>query len=182
MLARSLTAHDISSLMQYAKIIKIFEIIGNKLPKLAANIAAMSPPPHRTVKMGVQIMFDNGATSGSWLKIETDNGCEQMLAAKVSANALRTNSGHFGSGFAIQYSNRFENKMIPIVDPADNANDTDTDVFASMVIRIIMQRLRAFRGAGLRLAKNENSAMYAINAARNAEIGTAAQIRYDNIK
>lgn len=105
-----------------------------------------------------------------------------MLAAKVKARALRANSGHFGRGFAIQYSNKFENKMIPIVDPADKANDIDTDVVASMVIRMIMQRPRAFKGAGLRLAKNEKSAMYAINAALSAEIGIAAHIKYDNIK
>lgn len=105
-----------------------------------------------------------------------------MLAAKVSANALRANSGHFGNGFAIQYSNKFENKIIPIVDPADNAKETDTDVVASRAIKIIIQRPRAFRGAGLRLAKKENSAMYAIKAARSAEIGTAAHIKYEKIK
>lgn len=105
-----------------------------------------------------------------------------MLAAKVSANALRTNSGHFGSGFAIQYSNKFENKMIPIVDPADNAKETETDVVASIATRIIIHSPRALSGAGFRLAKNEKRAMYAMKAARSAEIGIAAQIRYDNIK
>lgn len=115
------------------------------------------------------------------MNIEIDIGCEHMLAAKVSAKALRANSGHFGNGFAIQYSIKLENKMIPIVDPADKANDIDTDVVASVAIKIIIQRPRAFRGAGFRFAKNENSAIYAINAARNAEIGTAAHIKYDKI-
>ena len=105
-----------------------------------------------------------------------------MLAAKVSAKALRANSGHFGSGFAIQYSNKFENKMIPIVDPADNAKETDTDVVASNAIKIIIHRPSAFSGAGLRFAKNENKAMYTIKAALRAEIGTAAHIKYENIK
>ena len=74
-----------------------------------------------------------------------------MLAAKVSANALRTNSGHFANGFAIQYSNKFENKMMPIVDPADNAKETETDVVASNAIKIIMHIPSALRGAGRRL-------------------------------
>lgn len=126
----------------------------------------------------MQIIFDRGATSGTWLNIAIDSGCEQMLAAKVSANALRTNSGHFGKGFAIQYSNKFENKMMPIVDPADNAKETETDVVASSAINIIIHRPNALSGAGLRLAKNENNAMYAIKAALRAETGTAAQIKY----
>ena len=100
-----------------------------------------------------------------------------MLAAKVNAKALRANSGHFGSGFAIQYSNKLENKIIPIVDPADNAKETDTDVVASIEIKNIMHRPRALSGAGFRLAKKENSAIYVINAARSAEIGIAAQIK-----
>lgn len=82
-----------------------------------------------------------------------------MLAAKVSARALRTNSGHFGIGLAIQYSNKLENKIIPIVDPAESAKETDTEVVASSAIRIIMQIPSAFSGAGRRLLKNENKAM-----------------------
>ena len=88
-----------------------------------------------------------------------DNGCEQMLAAKVSARELRTNSGHLGRGLAIQYSNKLENKIIPIVDPADSANETDTEVVTSRAIKIIMQMPRAFSGAGRRLLKKENKAM-----------------------
>lgn len=143
---------------------------------------ASKPPPQSSVKIGVQIIFARGATSGNCLKMEIDNGCEHMLAAKVSAKALRTNSGHFGNGFAIQYSNKLENKIIPMVEPAERAKDTDTAVVASMAIRIMIQIPRAFKGAGLRLAKNENRAIYAIKAARSADIGTAAQIKYDNIK
>ena len=101
-----------------------------------------------------------------------------MLAAKVKANALRAKSGHFGNGFAIQYSNKFENKMMPIVEPADNAKETETDVVTSSATKIIIHRPSALTGAGLRLAKNENNAMYAIKAARRAETGTAAQIKY----
>lgn len=138
---------------------KIFESIGKKLLKLAAKIAASNPPPQRIVKIGVQIILDRGATSGTWLKIAIDNGCEHMLAAKVSAKALRANSGHLGKGLAIQYSNKFENKIIPIVEPADNAKDTDTEVVASSAIRIIMHIPSALSGAGRRLLKNENSAM-----------------------
>lgn len=82
-----------------------------------------------------------------------------MLAAKVSARALRTNSGHFGIGLAIQYSNKLENKIIPIVDPADSAKETDTEVVTSSAIKIIMQMPSAFNGAGRRLLKNENKAM-----------------------
>lgn len=101
-----------------------------------------------------------------------------MLAAKVKANALRAKSGHFGNGFAIQYSNKFENKMMPIVEPADNAKETETAVVASSATKIIIHRPNALSGAGLRLAKKENNATYAIKAALRAEIGTAAQIKY----
>lgn len=82
-----------------------------------------------------------------------------MLAAKVSASALRANSGHLGIGLAIQYSNKLENKIIPIVDPAESANETDTEVVTSSAIRIIMHIPSAFKGAGRRLLKNENKAM-----------------------
>lgn len=105
-----------------------------------------------------------------------------MLAASVIARALRAQEGHFGNGFAIQYSNKTENIMIPIVDPADNANETDTEVEASKLIKIIMQMPKAFSGAGRRLLKNAKSAMYAINAALNADMGMAAHIKYAKIK
>lgn len=100
-----------------------------------------------------------------------------MLAAKVRAKALRAQDGHFGNGFAIQYSNKTENMIIPIVDPADNAKETDTEVEASRLIKIIMHIPNAFSGAGRRLLKNANNAMYAIKAARRADIGIAAQMR-----
>lgn len=82
-----------------------------------------------------------------------------MLAAKVSARGLRSSSGHFGNGFAIQYSNKFENKMMPIVDPADNAKETETDVVASSAIKITMHNPSALSGAGRRLLKKENNAI-----------------------
>ena len=100
-----------------------------------------------------------------------------MLAAKVRATALRTHSGNFGNGRANQYSNNPENIMIPKVEPADSANETETEVLASKLIRIIMQIPRAFRGAGRRLLKKAKRAMYAIKAALNADIGIAAHIR-----
>ncbi len=67
--------------------------------------------------------------------------------------------------------------MIPKVDPAERANETDTEVLASQLIKIIIQIPSAFSGAGRLLLKNAKSAMYAINAARSAEIGIAAQIK-----
>lgn len=62
---KSLTAQDISSLMQYAINIKNFEINGNIPEKVAANIAAIKPPPQRIVNIGVHIILDIGATSGT---------------------------------------------------------------------------------------------------------------------
>lgn len=100
-----------------------------------------------------------------------------MLAAQVRARALRAQEGHLGNGFAIQYSNKTENMIIPIVDPADNAKETETEVEASRLIKIIMQIPSAFSGAGRLLLKNANNAMYAIKAARSADIGIAAQIK-----
>lgn len=62
---KSLTAQDISSLIQYAININIFESMGSRVLKHEAKIAATKPPPHRIVKIGVQMIFDSGATSGS---------------------------------------------------------------------------------------------------------------------
>lgn len=59
------TIHDISSLMQYARNIKNFEINGNIPEKFAANIEATKPPPQRIVKIGVQMILDIGATIGN---------------------------------------------------------------------------------------------------------------------
>ena len=79
------------------------------------------------------------------------------------------------------YSKREENIIIPKVETADSAKDTETLVSAFKLIKITIHNPSAFRGAGLRFPKKENIAIYAINAARRAEIGTAAQIKYANI-
>lgn len=39
--------------------------MGSRVLKHEAKIAATKPPPHRIVKIGVQMIFDSGATSGS---------------------------------------------------------------------------------------------------------------------
>lgn len=62
---RILTARLIISLTQYEKNISAFEIIGSSVLKHEANIAAMRPPPQSSVKIGVQIILDSGAISGS---------------------------------------------------------------------------------------------------------------------
>ena len=127
--------------------------------KQAANTLATRPPPQSRVNIGVHIIFAIGAINGSCVKIATDKGCEQMLAAKVKESALLIISGHFGHGNLIQYSKREENIIIPKVDPADNAKDTETLVSAFKLIRIIMHNPSAFRGAGLLLPKKENIAI-----------------------
>ena len=55
-----------------------------------------------------------------------DNGCEHMDAEKVKDKALFINSGHFGLSLLIQYSKNLEKIIIPKVEPADKANETDT--------------------------------------------------------
>ena len=82
-----------------------------------------------------------------------------MLAAKVKERAPLIISGHFGNGNLIQYSKSEENIIIPKVEPVDNAKDTETLVSAFKLIKIIMHNPKAFRGAGLRLPKNENIAI-----------------------
>ena len=62
---KSLTVQDISSLIQYAININIFESMGSSVLKHEAKIAASKPPPQRIVKIGVQIILDIGATIGN---------------------------------------------------------------------------------------------------------------------
>ena len=111
------------------------------------------------------------------MNIEIDSGWLQRFAANVRATALRIHSGHFGNGLVIQYSNKLENKIIPKVEPAESANETDTEVLASKLINIMMQIPNALRGAGRRLLKKAKRAIYAIKAARSADIGMAAHIK-----
>lgn len=42
-----------------------FEIMGSTPEKHEAKIEAIKPKPHKTVKIGVQIIFARGATSGN---------------------------------------------------------------------------------------------------------------------
>lgn len=82
-----------------------------------------------------------------------------MFDENVNERALDISPGHFGKGFTIQYSIILENNIIPIVDPADSAKETDTDVSGFMQINITIHIPKAFSGAGLRLEKKENKAM-----------------------
>ena len=69
-------------------------------------------------------MFDIGDINGSCVNMLTDKGCEQRLAANVKPNADDIALGSFLN----QNSIRRENNIIPIVEPADNANEIETDV------------------------------------------------------